>query len=66
MRHYYIHCIHEQNYVKAAAAVQVAQGVPNLQREVYDFRLDPFEPARVWYTTRAAGNFPNCNCITLQ
>jgi uncharacterized protein (DUF169 family) len=49
------HVLHEQNFLKAAAAVQVAQGVPNLQREVYDFRLDPFEPARVWYTTRAAG-----------
>ncbi|KAG5191599.1 hypothetical protein JKP88DRAFT_352235 [Tribonema minus] len=42
-------------YLKEKAATQVGPGVPDLQLELYDFRIDPFDPARVWYTARAAG-----------
>jgi hypothetical protein len=44
--------------LKEKALTQLGQGLTNLRMELYDFRIDAFEPSRVWYTTRITGESP--------
>jgi len=42
-------------FVKAISSVDIATGFPDFQAEFYDFRVDPLEGNRVWYTARGRG-----------
>jgi hypothetical protein len=39
-------------YLKAVRGFGLKEALPDLQPHAYDWRVDPFEPNRVWYTIR--------------
>ena len=49
--------INKEQYLKAveAALDNIYDAFPELKAQYYDFRVDPFEPNRVWYTSRGYG-----------
>jgi hypothetical protein len=49
--------INKEQYLKAvdAALDNIYAAFPELKAQYYDFRVDPFEPNRVWYTSRGYG-----------
>ena len=49
--------INKEQYLKAvdAALDNIYEAFPELKAQYYDFRVDPFEPNRVWYTSRGYG-----------
>jgi hypothetical protein len=44
-----------EEYLKTVRGFTFKQGIPNLSSNAYDFRVDPFEPNRVWFTIRTTG-----------
>ncbi|KAI7839161.1 hypothetical protein COHA_007051 [Chlorella ohadii] len=44
-----------EEYLKTVRGFTFKQGVPNLDSHPYDFRVDPYEPNRVWFTIRTTG-----------
>jgi hypothetical protein len=42
----------EQEYLKAVGSFQLKGAFPDLDSHPYDWRVDKFEPNRVWFTTR--------------
>jgi len=49
--------INKEQYLKAveAALDNIYLAFPELRAQYYDFRVDPIEPNRVWYTSRGYG-----------
>ena len=49
--------INKEQYLKAveAALDNIYDAFPELKAQYYDFRVDPLEPNRVWYTSRGYG-----------
>ena len=49
--------ISRDQYLKTVepAVKSINEAFPDLQPQYYDFRVDPFEPNRVWYTSRSVG-----------
>jgi len=45
----------KDDFIKAVAGFDLKVGIPDLNPQYYDFRVDPFEPNRVWYTSRTVG-----------
>lgn len=41
--------------LKAFTSFDLKTGIPNLAANYHHFRVDPFEPGRVWFTTRPTG-----------
>jgi hypothetical protein len=39
---------------------------PDLDFRAHDFRVDPFEPDRVWYTTRTIGTHKGTPTLSIQ
>ena len=44
-----------QEYLDTVRGFQLRQGIPNLNSNAYDWRVDPYEPNRVWFTIRTTG-----------
>ncbi|KAL4853143.1 hypothetical protein ACK3TF_005837 [Chlorella vulgaris] len=44
-----------EEYLKTVRGFTFRQGIPNLSSNAYDFRVDPYEPNRVWFTIRTSG-----------
>lgn len=44
-------------YLEAVGGFNIYEAFPDLSPRLYDFRTDPLEPGRVWYTSRVAGTF---------
>ena len=42
-------------FLKTVRGFTFKQGIPNLSPNAYDFRVDPYEPNRVWFTIRTTG-----------
>lgn len=42
-------------YVKAVGGFNLADAFPDMNNEFHHFRVDPFEPNRVWFTARGRG-----------
>ena len=42
-------------FLKAINSFDITTGFPDLRSNYYHFRVDPFEPDRVWYTSRPVG-----------
>mmetsp|Transcript_23189 Transcript_23189/g.68336 ORF Transcript_23189/g.68336 Transcript_23189/m.68336 type:complete len:251 (-) Transcript_23189:100-852(-) len=45
----------KEEFLNAISSVDVAKGFPDYRGEFYDFRVDPFDGNRVWYTARGRG-----------
>lgn len=43
-----------QEYVKAVSSFRLADAFPDMSPNPYDWRVDPYEPNRVWFTVRNA------------
>ena len=41
--------------MKTVRGFTFKQGIPNLSPNAYDFRVDLYEPNRVWFTIRTTG-----------
>ncbi|EFN53430.1 hypothetical protein CHLNCDRAFT_136655 [Chlorella variabilis] len=44
-----------EEYLKTVRGFTFRQGIPNLSSNAYDFRVDPYESNRVWFTIRTSG-----------
>jgi hypothetical protein len=53
-------------FVAAFSSFEIKDGFPDMQFRYHDFRVDPFEPSRVWYTARAVGTHTGVLARTLQ
>ena len=42
-----------QDYVKAVQSFKLKEAFPNMESHPYDWRVDPYEPQRVWFTIRS-------------
>ena len=42
----------KQQYLRAVRSFQLRRAFPNLDAHAYDWRVDRYEPNRVWFTTR--------------
>ena len=42
-----------QDYVKAVRSFKLKDAFPNMESHPYDWRVDPYEPQRVWFTIRS-------------
>ena len=42
-----------QDYVKAVRSFKLKEAFPNMESHPYDWRVDPYEPQRVWFTIRS-------------
>ena len=45
----------KEAYLKAVRGFSLDQAIPDMNSNAYDFRVDPFEPNRVWFTIRNSG-----------
>jgi len=45
----------KKEFTEAFASFKLGDAFPDLNPNYHAFRVDPFEPSRVWYTTRAFG-----------
>jgi len=45
----------KEEFLKAIGTFDVTTGFPDMQSNYYHFRVDPFEPDRVWFTSRPVG-----------
>lgn len=45
----------KKSYLKAVRGFQLKTAIPNLSTNAYHWRVDPYEPNRVWFTTRTSG-----------
>ena len=45
----------KEAFVKAITGFELAEGFPDLKNNFHHFRVDPFEPNRVWFTSRTTG-----------
>lgn len=43
------------SYLKAVRGFGLKEAIPNLNANPYHWRVDPYEPNRVWFTTRTTG-----------
>ncbi|CAK0787604.1 hypothetical protein CVIRNUC_010826 [Coccomyxa viridis] len=43
----------KQDYVKAVRSFKLKEAFPNMESHPYDWRVDPYEPQRVWFTIRS-------------
>ena len=41
-----------QDYVKAVRSFKLKDAFPNMESHPYDWRVDKYEPQRVWFTIR--------------
>ncbi len=41
-----------QDYIKAVSSFNLDAAFPNMDSHAYDFRVDKYEPNRVWFTIR--------------
>lgn len=46
-----------ETFVKAFSSFNLRRAFPDIKNEAYDFRVDPYDPARVWFTVRSQGTF---------
>ena len=44
-----------QDYIKAVSSFNLDAAFPNMDSHAYDFRVDKYEPNRVWFTIRNTG-----------
>ncbi len=44
-----------QDYIKAVSSFNLDAAFPNMESHAYDFRVDKYEPNRVWFTIRNSG-----------
>ncbi len=44
-------------FVKAFSSFNLKRAFPDINNEAYDFRVDPYDPARVWFTVKSQGTF---------
>jgi len=42
-------------FIDAVKSFTLQDGIPDLSGQLHHLRVDPFEPSRVWFTTRTAG-----------
>merc|ERR1712187_407993 len=49
----------KEEYVKAVAGFKLQELFPDFNTEHHHFRVDPFEPSRVWFTARGRGTNAN-------
>ena len=42
-----------QEYLKAVRSFKLKEAFPNMESHPYDWRVDPYEPQRVWFTIRS-------------
>ncbi len=42
-----------QDYIKAVSSFKLNDAFPNMDSHPYDWRVDPYEPQRVWFTVRS-------------
>ena len=42
-----------QDYIKAVSSFKLNDAFPNMESHPYDWRVDPYEPQRVWFTVRS-------------
>ena len=47
----------KDEYLEAVGGFNIYEAFPDLSPRLYDFRADPYEPGRVWYTSRVTGTF---------
>ena len=47
-----------QRYLDAVRSFGLNQAIPNLEAHPYHYHVDPYEPQRVWFMTRATGQLP--------
>ncbi len=45
----------KEAYLKAVRGFSLDQAIPNMNSNAYHFRVDPYEPNRVWFTIRNSG-----------
>ncbi|KAK9806001.1 hypothetical protein WJX73_002925 [Symbiochloris irregularis] len=45
----------KQKYLKAVRSFDLFKALPNLKSHAYHYRVDPYEPNRVWFTSRSTG-----------
>ncbi|KAK3255039.1 hypothetical protein CYMTET_35766 [Cymbomonas tetramitiformis] len=45
----------KERFIKAVSGFGLTDGFPDLQFNFHHFRVDPFEPNRVWFTSRMVG-----------
>mmetsp|Transcript_14351 Transcript_14351/g.21270 ORF Transcript_14351/g.21270 Transcript_14351/m.21270 type:complete len:508 (-) Transcript_14351:40-1563(-) len=53
----YVGPLKKKGYLKLKSRTQLGRGLTNLNLAIYDLRMDPFDPARVWYTVQTSGTF---------
>ncbi len=46
-----------ETFVKAFSSFNLRRAFPDIKNEAYDFRVDPYDPTRVWFTVRSTGTF---------
>ena len=44
-----------QDFVKAVSSFNLDTAFPNMEAHAYDWRVDKYEPNRVWFTIRNTG-----------
>ena len=42
-----------QDYIKAVSSFKLKDAFPNMDSHPYDWRVDHYEPQRVWFTVRS-------------
>jgi hypothetical protein len=42
----------QDTFVKAFGSFNLRKAFPDLSNDAYDFRVDPYDPSRVWFTVR--------------
>ncbi len=45
----------KDEYLKSVRSFQLKEAIPDLTPNAYDWRVDPYEPNRVWFTIRTTG-----------
>lgn len=43
----------DQDYIKAVSSFKLNDAFPNMDSHPYDWRVDHYEPQRVWFTVRS-------------
>ncbi|CAM9439831.1 unnamed protein product, partial [Heterosigma akashiwo] len=47
--------LNKEKFVKAFGSFNLRQAFPDLEDGCHDFRVDPTDPTRIWYTSKATG-----------
>merc|ERR1719401_1214346 len=49
--------LNKDKYLETVGGFNIYDAFPDLRPNFHDFRVDPFEPGRVWFTSRVRATF---------